>query len=458
MNSPQVKRLKSQTIACTNEPKRLISSALCANPPKANHSTKKRLMNTYLLIVLGAIIGEYLIQSTVRILNLRSLKPNLPEEFAGFYDANEYRRSQEYTRVNSNFAFVSSTISTLAICAFILLGGFNEIDELVRGPGFSPLVTGLLFFAVLFILSDILSLPFSLYGNFVIEEKFGFNRLTIKTFVIDKIKSYVLVAILGGCFMGAILYFFEQLGEDAWLYAWGIFTAFIVIMPPLFTSVIAPLFNKFEPLEEGTLKESLAAYAQKVNFPLTGVFVMDGSKRSTKSNAYFSGFGKKKRIVLFDTLIQEHSSEELVAILAHEIGHYQKKHIIKGVILSVLQMGVLFFLLSKFLNNPELFEAFKMSHTSVYASLVFFSLLYSPISFVLSIVQNIISRFHEYEADEFSASTVGNHEALISGLKRLAVNNLGNLTPHKFSVFLNHSHPTVLQRIARLRNRSSSVA
>ena len=305
-------------------------------------------MNIYLLIILAAIIGEYALQTSARLLNLKALNPALPGEFEGFYDATEYRRSQEYTQAKTTFSNLASTFNTALIIGFILFGGFNLVDTFARGYGLSPLSTGLLFFASLFVLSDLINTPFSLYSTFVIEERFGFNRTTPKTYLLDKLKGYVLMAILGGGILSCILYFFQELGSLAWLYAWSIVTAFIVAMPPLFTSVIAPLFNKFEPLEEGDLKEALSSYASKVDFPLTGVFVMDGSKRSAKSNAYFTGFGKKKRIVLFDTLVQQHSTDELVAILAHEIGHYKRRHILKGIILSILQMGVLFFLLSKY--------------------------------------------------------------------------------------------------------------
>lgn len=408
-------------------------------------------MNIYLIIILATIIGEYVLQTSARLLNLKALNPALPGEFEGFYDAAEYRRSQEYTRARTRFSNLSSTLNTALVTGFILLGGFNLVDTFARGYGLSPLPTGLLFFASLFVLSDLVSTPFSLYSTFVIEERFGFNRTTLTTYLQDKLKGYILMALLGGGILSCVLYFFQESGPLAWLYAWGIITAFIVAMPPLFTSVIAPLFNQFELLEEGDLKQALSSYAAKVDFPLTGVFVMDGSKRSAKSNAYFTGFGKKKRIVLFDTLVQQHSTDELVAILAHEIGHYKRRHILKGIVLTILQMGVLFFLLSKFINNPELFAAFKMEQLSIYASLTFFSLLYAPISFVLSIFHNILSRKHEYEADAFSADTTGDPTPLISGLKILSVNNLGNLTPHPFEVFLNYSHPTVLQRIERLR-------
>ena len=408
-------------------------------------------MNIYLVIILAALGGEYLLRSIARYLNLKALEAKLPDEFKGFYDEEKYRQSQQYSRANAKFAYVSSAFDLIFILAVILLGGFNYIDNFVRGFALPPIVTGLIFFGVLYFLRDITSIPFSLYSDFVIEQKFGFNKMTVQTFVLDQIKTYFLVIILGSVLLGGILYFFEKAGGYAWIYAWGLVSLFIIIAPRLFTNVIAPLFNKFTPLENGELKDAIQQYAAKVKFPLTEIFVMDGSKRSTHSNAYFSGFGKKKRIALFDTLIDKHSIEELVSVIAHEVGHYAKKHILKNTILSVLHVGMLLFLLSRFIDNRGLFDAFRMEQISIYAGFVFFSILYSPIEFVLSIGMNYLSRKHEYEADAFVTETIESSEPLIVGLKSLSVANLGNLTPHPLTVFLNYSHPPILQRIAALR-------
>ena len=409
-------------------------------------------MNIYLAVILTALIGEFVLRGIARYLNLKALDKTLPDEFKGFYDEEKYSQSQEYTRAEAKFAYFSSTFDLVLIVAFILLGGFNYVDELVRGLNLPPILTGLAFFGILYFASDLLSIPFSWYDNFVIEEKFGFNKMTIRTFVLDKIKTYFLIIILGSILLGGILYFFEKAGPYAWLYAWGLVSLFAIISPPLFTTIIAPLFNKFTFLEDGALKDAIQGYAESVKFPLTEISVMDGSRRSSHSNAYFSGLGKKKRIALFDTLIDKHSVEELVAIIAHEVGHYKKKHVLKGTIFSIIQVGALFFLLSFFIDNPALFAAFRMEQTSVYAGFVFFAILYSPIELVLSIVMNAISRKHEYEADAFAAETTGSAEPIISGLKNLSVSNLGNLTPHPLTVFLNYSHPPMLQRIATLRN------
>ena len=408
-------------------------------------------MNIYLLIILSALIGEFLLRTLVRVLNLKALDPGLPNEFQGYYDEEKYARSQEYTRVNTRFAFFTTSFDLIVILVFILFGGFNFVDQIIRGFGLSTLPSGLAFFGILFFASDLISTPFSLYQNFVIEENFGFNKMTLKTFILDKLKGYLLTLALGGVFLTAILFFFEKTGEYGWLYAWGIIGLFMILIQPLFTSVIAPMFNKFTPLEKGELRTAIENYAQKVKFPLSRIDVMDGSKRSAKSNAYFSGFGKQKRIALFDTLLEKHSNDEMVAILAHEVGHYKKHHIKVGILISILHTGLLFWLLSIFIDNPGLFEAFQMKEISVYGGLTFFMILYSPVELVLSVIMNAVSRRNEFQADAYSAKTTEKSEHLISGLKNLSVSNLGNLTPHSLSVLLDHSHPPVLERITALK-------
>jgi len=408
-------------------------------------------MNIYLLIILSALIGEFLLRTLVRVLNLKALDPGLPNEFQGYYDEEKYARSQEYTRVNTRFAFFTTSFDLIVILVFILFGGFNFADQIIRGFGLSTLPSGLAFFGILFFASDLISTPFSLYQNFVIEEDFGFNKMTLKTFILDKLKGYLLTLALGGVFLTAILFFFEKTGEYGWLYAWGIIGLFMILIQPLFTLVIAPMFNKFTPLEKGELRTAIENYAQKVKFPLSRIDVMDGSKRSAKSNAYFSGFGKQKRIALFDTLLEKHSNDEMVAILAHEVGHYKKHHIKVGILISILHTGLLFWLLSIFIDNPGLFEAFQMKEISVYGGLTFFMILYSPVELVLSVIMNAVSRRNEFQADAYSAKTTEKSEHLISGLKNLSVSNLGNLTPHSLSVLLDHSHPPVLERITALK-------
>jgi len=409
-------------------------------------------MNIYLWIIVAALLLEYFLYTLSRFLDLKCLSTKLPHEFKEYYSANEYSRSQEYLVENTRFSYLTSAVDVLIILMVILLGLFNNVDLWLRDFGFSPMVTGLLFFGVLFLFQDIISTPFSLYRTFIIEADFGFNKTTSKTYLVDKLKSYFLLIILGGLILSLILFFFNRFGDLAWLYAWIFLSAFLVLIQPLFTLFIAPMFNTFTPLEDGELKDKINTFAEKVNFPISRIDVMDGSRRSSKSNAYFSGLGKTKRIALFDTLIEKHSVDELLSIIAHEVGHYKKKHNIKGIIMGVIQTGIMFFLLSLFLNNEILFSAFKMENLSVYASLLFFSILYSPIELIMSFVGNAISRKHEFEADSFAKTSIGTGKHLIEGLKKLTVTNLGNLTPHKLTVWLSYSHPPVLSRIKALDN------
>lgn len=414
-------------------------------------------MNGYLIFILGILLLSYALELAVALLNLRSLTPQLPAEFVGVYDQEQYARSQEYTRVTTRFSLVQSTVSIVLTVVFILAGGFNLIDGAARSFGLSSIPTGLVFTGMLALLSALLNLPFSVYSTFGIEQRFGFNTTTVATFLLDGAKAVLLTVVLGGPLLAAILWFFEASGPHAWLYCWLAAVAFVLVVQFLAPVLIMPLFNKFTPLAEGELKEAITRYAASQQFALQGIYTMDGSKRSTRVNAFFTGFGRFRRIVFFDTLMDKLSTSEIVAVLAHEMGHYKLKHILGMMVLSILQMGLMFFILSLFLGNRGLFDAFGMEHVSVYASLVFFGFLYSPISTVIAIGFNAFSRHNEYQADRFAAETGGDGAALISGLKKLSVSNLSNLTPHPLHVFLNHSHPPVLARIEALR-RSADVA
>jgi STE24 endopeptidase len=329
--------------------------------------------------------------------------------------------------------------------------GFPYVDTLARSFGYGPVVSGIIFFGILAGCKMVISLPFSLYSTFVIEEKFGFNNTTVKTFIIDALKGLLLGVVIGIPVSAAIIWFFQYTGELSWLYCWVTLTLFVILMQYIFPTVIMPLFNKFEPMEEGDLKQSVINYAKSIDFPLQNLFVMDGSKRSSKSNAFFTGFGKSRRIVLFDTLIKNHTVNEIVAVLAHEMGHFKKKHIIKTMIISILHTGFLFFLLSVFLSYQGLYDAFFMQEKSVYAGLIFFSLLYSPVELFLGIFLQMYSRKNEYEADAFAAETTKMPEEMITALKKLSSDNLSNLLPHPFYVLLNYSHPPVLKRIEQLK-------
>lgn len=413
--------------------------------------------SVYFWGILAFLIGFYVLDLVAEWLNLSALQPDLPARFADVFDAERYRQSQEYTRTNTRFGWVSSTVSLAVMLAVWLLGGFNTIDQLARGWFSNPILAGLAFFGVLFIGQKIISLPFEIYHTFVIEQKFGFNKTTPKLFIQDQIRDLVLMAALGIPLGAVVLAFFEYAGPLAWLWGWLVLTGFSLIISYVYPSIIMPMYNKFTPVE-GELHEQLMAYAQKVKFPLTGVFVMDGSKRSTKSNAIFTGIGNNKKVVLYDTLIANHSTSELIGVLAHEIGHYKLKHIPQVIVFSILSTGVMFFLAGFFMKNADLHAAFGMEQVSVYASLLFFSLLISPLNKVLSVLSAIWSRKNEFEADAFAARTTGSATPLITALKALSKNNLSNLTPHPFYVFLNHSHPPMLIRLAALDREEQRLA
>ncbi|MAJ45058.1 MAG: peptidase M48 [Candidatus Marinimicrobia bacterium] len=408
-------------------------------------------MNIYFLIIISAIVFEFLLSIVVNKLNLNALSPKLPEEFSDVYDKEKYAKSQDYTRENTKFSFFTSTFFTILTLLVILFGFFNHIDLFVRKFENNDIISGLLFYGILYIINDLIMTPFSLYKNFIIEEKFKFNKMKLSTFFIDKIKGYFLIIIIGAPIISLILYLFEGLGSYAWLYAWGAVSLLSLAIQPVFNLFIAPIFNKFTPLDEGSLLSEIKAYVEKVNFPIAKVDVMDGSKRSSHSNAYFSGIGKTKRIALFDTLLEKQKDEEILAVIAHEVGHYKCKHIQKGIILGIVQSGIMFYLMSLFINNEDLFTVFKMENLSIYASLLFFGMLYAPIEMVLAFIFNYLSRKHEFEADEYSAKTTGKPENLISSLKKLSAENLSNLTPHWLNVALNYSHPPTLQRINALK-------
>ncbi|MHB9027890.1 MAG: M48 family metallopeptidase [Candidatus Latescibacterota bacterium] len=421
-------------------------------------------MNIYAIIILAALLLEFAVDTVSGILNMRSLGKTLPPEFRDIFDEEAYRKSQEYTRVKTRFGLFSSAASLAAALAFWFAGGFNWLDLLVRSRSLEPVLTGVVYIGLLFLFRGLLSLPFQIYDTFVIEERFGFNRTTPGTFIKDRLKGLLLGVLLGGPLLGGILYFFMYAGDLAWLYVWLAVSGVSVLLQFIIPVWIMPLFNKFRPLEEGELRSSILGYADSVRFPLRGVFVIDSSKRSSKSNAFFTGFGRNKRIALFDTLVEQHTVPEIVGVIAHEVGHYKRKHILQGIAIGILHTGVLLFLLSFFIRSETLAAAFFMDQVSVYAGFVFFALLYTPVDFVLSVFLQILSRRNEYQADRFAIETTGRPEAMAAALKKLARNNLSNLTPHPFHVFLHYSHPPVLERIreikrlSKIQNPKSKVA
>jgi STE24 endopeptidase len=405
------------------------------------------MMNPFFFIILFALLIEYATRVVAHLLNLKSLRSEPSPALEGVYKPEDYRKSQEYVRANTRFAFVTSTFSLAVLLSFWFGGGFNYLDQIVRSWGFVPVLNGLFYIGILLLGYSLLTLPFSIYRTFVIEERFGFNRTTPRTFLADRVKGLGLVVLLGAPLLAGTLALFEYAGYHAWLYCWIAFTGFSLIWQYVAPTWIMPLFNKFTPLEPGELKEAILNYARSVDFPIKSVFVMDGSKRSSKSNAFFTGFGRNKRIALFDTLIKRHTVPELIAMLAHEIGHYKKKHILQGTIINILHAGVLFFVLSILLGSPGLYEAFYMEQQSIYSGILFFGLLYTPLEMVLSVIMNALSRRNEYEADRFAAETIQHPQHLIEALKKLYAGNLSNLMPHPFYVFLNYSHPPLLQRM-----------
>lgn len=407
-------------------------------------------MNTIAIIILGTIGLDYILNLVADGLNLKHLRNILPKAFEGVYEPERYRKSQEYLKVNTQFGWVTSTFNLSVMLIFWFAEGFPMLDKWVRSFELDPILTGLIYIAVLMLLKSVLALPFNAYATFVIEERFGFNRTTWSTYLADLFKGLALAILLGTPLLAGILAFFQYAGSNAWLYCWIGITIYMLVVQFVAPTWIMPLFNKFTPLEDGELKSAILSYAASINFPLENVYQMDGSRRSAKSNAFFTGFGKHKRIVLFDTLIKQHPTRELLAILAHEMGHYKKKHIPQALILGILQTGLMLFLLSKFITYQGLFDAFYMTQQSVYAGMLFFAMLYTPIDFLVGISMQILSRKNEIVADQFAASTTGDPGSMVDALKKLSVHNLSNLTPHPFYVFLNYSHPPVLKRIQHL--------
>ncbi len=409
------------------------------------------MINEYFLIIGGTILGAFVLERIAEALNLRSLRDEVPEEFADVFDSETYLRSQQYLRRTTRFHRIESTVEMTAFLGFWLAGGFGWLDDRLRATDMSVILRGVVYIGLLLVFRMLLSLPFSAYRTFVIEVEFGFNKTTPGLYVMDRIKGIGLSVVFGGPILAGVLSFFEYAGEWAWLYSWLGWTLIGLVIQYVAPTWILPWFNKYAALEEGELKQSILRVAQRVQFPLREIRVMDGSKRSTKSNAFFTGFGKNKRIALFDTLIEKHSVGELTAVVAHEMGHYKKRHILAGMLIGWAHTGLLFFLMSVFIREVELVHAFSVESVSVYAGLVFFGLLFTPVELLLGMFMNMLSRKHEYEADRFAAEATGSPEDLITGLKKLTRDNLSNLTPHPFHVFVHDTHPPVLSRMAALR-------
>ncbi len=417
------------------------------------------MANVFFYIILVILILDYALEQLLSYLNSTYWSNQLPKELEGIYDQEKYARSQQYEKSKQKFSFIVSTLTLMGMLLILMAGGFAWTDLFIRHYFNNPILVALFFFGILGLLSSVLSLPFDYYHVFVLEEKFGFNRTTVSTFILDRLKGLMLGIIIGGGLISLIILIYESTGNYFWVIAWAVITFFMIFMSMFYSNLIVPLFNKQKPLEQGLLRDAIEQFAGKVGFKLKNIYIINGSKRSKKANAYFTGLGMKKRIVLYDTLILDHTIEELVAILAHEIGHYKKKHTLTGIILSLLQTGIMLFILSLFIRKDNavarsLCQALSgltglSVKQSFHVGILAFGLLYSPLSFLLGLMLNQISRKHEYTADRY-AGVHYSPIAMMEALKKLSVNNLSNLRPHPAYVFFYHSHPTLLQRLQAL--------
>lgn len=406
---------------------------------------------TLFYIIVALILADFIFDKILDTLNAKHFDDPIPVELSDVYDKEEYEKSQRYKKENYKFGILTSGFSLILTLGFLFLDGFEWVDNIAHGFSDNEIVIALIFFGIIMIGSDIITTPFSYYATFVIEEKYGFNKTSKSTFFVDKIKGWLLMAILGGGILALIVWFYQFAGSNFWWYAWILVAVFSLFVNMFYAKIIVPLFNKQRPLEEGSLRTKIENYAKNVGFKLDNIFIIDGSKRSTKANAYFSGFGSEKRITLFDTLMNDLEEEEIVAVLAHEVGHYKKKHIIFNLIASVLTTGFTLWLLSLFVGNPLLSQALGVETPSFHIGLIAFGILYSPISEITELIMNLFSRKFEYQADNYAKETY-NAKDLISSLKKLSKNSLSNLTPHKTYIFWNYSHPSLLQRYRNLNS------
>jgi STE24 endopeptidase len=405
--------------------------------------------NTILLIIISITVVSYVFDQILDYVNLKSQRSDIPEEIEAFYEKEKYLRSLAYHKDLAKFSFLTSAFSFALSLAMLLSGGFGWIDSLLRPHFDNEIFLALAFFGVLMLASDILTIPFQWYSTFVIEERYGFNKTTAKTFVTDKLKGYLLAALVGGFMLSALLYLVQTIGPNFWIWFSVVAAVFVLIINMFYTSLILPMFNKLTPLPDGELKTAIENFSKKVNFPLDSIFIIDGSKRSKKANAFFSGIGKKKKIVLYDTLIDNHTTEELVAVLAHEVGHFKKKHIIWGYVLSILQIVFTLFVLSRMIYSENVSLALGGSHLAIHLNLLAFGILFSPISAVTGLFMNMYSRKNEYEADAYARDTFDGN-SLSNALKRLSVDSLSDLYPHPVYVFFHYSHPPLLKRLSAL--------
>lgn len=409
------------------------------------------MQNWIFWIVVVLMLGDFALERILSILNMRHSTQPIPDILSGIYDEEKYTRQQSYFRTNVRLGMVSSVCSFLLTFGLFVFKGFAWIDGLARMCTSNELLVSLLFFLFFGILSALVGLPFQIYDTFVVEERFGFNKVTPKLFILDRLKGWILSILISGLLLTAVIFIYQLLPDYFWLVAWAVVSAFSLFMSLFYSELIVPLFNKQTPLPEGELRSAIEAFANKTGFSLKNIYVIDNSKRSTKANAYFTGWGKKKRIVLYDTLIDLMSTDEIVAVLAHEIGHNKYKHTIKHIVVSLLTNLLMFYLLGLVLKYDVFAQAAGCEKASFHVNLLVFGVLYTPLSLLMGLAGNVLSRSNEFQADAFVKEN-GMADALVSALKKLSAQSLSNLTPHPAYVFFNYSHPTLYERVKALLN------
>jgi STE24 endopeptidase len=410
-------------------------------------------MSNILIIIYLVLVFDFVFERILSIINSERFKRPLPVELEDAYDEETYLKSRNYKREYELFSLITASFSFILIIFMFYFKGFAFVDAISRSITVQPILQTLLFFGILFLASDLIGIPFDSYSTFIIEDKYGFNKTTPFMYVTDKLKGYIISGILGGSLLAIFVWFFYHIGHLFWIYIWLIFTIFSIFISMFYSNIIVPLFNKQTPLEDGELRKAISDFVMKVGFRIKNIYVIDGSKRSTKANAYFTGLGPKKRIILYDTLINQLSVKEIIAVLAHEIGHNKKKHTLTILLASIIQTGITLFILSLFIDNPAFSEALSINYTNIHSGMLVFGIIYSPISTITGLGMNLLSRKNEYEADRFVTGW-GLGGTLINALKILSKNNLSNLNPHPFYVFFHYSHPTLVQRIKSIKKNS----
>ena len=404
---------------------------------------------SWFFIIIGLVIFNYLFSNILDYLNHKNWKDDIPNELKGFYKKEKYKKAKDYSVSKNKIGFLSSTLSFALVFSLLFFNGYGLINELVSSFETNFIKSGL-FFLILFLLNTLISLPFSYYNTFVIEEKFGFNKTTKITFFLDQVKSSILSILIGGVLLFLALYLYDTINQGFWFWLWIGLSLLMVLINMFYADIIVPIFNKLTPLEDGELRSKIEKYSNEVGYLLKNIYVIDGSKRSTKANAFFSGLGPRKTIALYDTLIEKHTVNELVAVLAHEVGHYKKKHIFSGLIFSIMQIGIMTFFFELCLSLPEISQALGGTDVSFHLGIIGFSILFSPISILSGIFMNYISRKNEFEADDYAKQTF-NGEDLALALKKLSVDSLSNIYPHPLYVFFHYSHPPLIKRLRALK-------